>query len=147
MAYRAPRPHAVRHSRLQTRLARIAGGVVFAAVMLLLIGFAERAIPPQHAPWKPLRLVDPVGAATRIKAARIGQDPAACRAILRRAGDRSPASGSLSLGRCALANWRAKLVPWISACFTPAKDCGAERKPPLSYYLLAIFRIVSISHP
>ena len=86
MAYRAPRPHAVKHSALQNRLSRIAGGALFVLVMVVFAGIAERAIPPQHAPWKPLRLIDPVGAATRIKAARAGEDPAACRAILRRAG-------------------------------------------------------------
>jgi hypothetical protein len=86
MAYRAPRPKAVRHSALQTRLARIAGGVMFVLLLGTVVLVADRAIPPQHLPWKPLRVIDPVGSATRIKAARPGDDPAACRAILKQAG-------------------------------------------------------------
>jgi hypothetical protein len=34
-------------------------------------------------PWKRLTLLDPVGAATRVKAVRAGAVPAACRAILK----------------------------------------------------------------
>ena len=49
-------------------------GVVF----LLLDDFA----PPQHLPWKPLRLADPVGAATAVKLTRLESDPAGCRAVL-----------------------------------------------------------------
>ncbi len=86
MAYRAPRPHAARHSQLQTRLARLTGSTLFVLFIGLAGLMAERAIPPQHLPWKPLRLIDPVGAATAVKAARAGQDPALCRAILRKAG-------------------------------------------------------------
>jgi hypothetical protein len=86
MAYRAPRPHAVKHSELQTRLARITGSTLFVLFIGLVGLMAERAIPPQHLPWRPLRLIDPVGAATAVKAARAGQDPALCRAILRKAG-------------------------------------------------------------
>ncbi len=88
MAYRAPRPHAVKHSELQNRLARLTGTTLFMLFIGLVGLMAERAIPPQHKPWTPLRLIDPVGAATGIKAARAGQDPALCRAILRKAGVR-----------------------------------------------------------
>lgn len=84
--YRAPRPHAVRHSALQTRLARIAGACVIIALLVVGAGFAERAIPPQHAVWKPLSLAQPVGSATRIKTFNVGDDPAQCRAVLRTAG-------------------------------------------------------------
>ena len=118
MAYRAPRPHAVRHSRLQTRLARIAGGALFVALLVIGAGIAERAIPTQHAPWKPLRIVDPVGAATRVKAARAGADPAACRAILRRAGltfsevqSQAPAPGCLIEDAITLDSGLAPLIP------------------------------------
>jgi len=86
MAYRAPRPDAVKHSVLQTRLARIAGACVVVAVLVIGAGMAERAIPPQHAPWKPLTLAQPIGSATRIKTFNVGDDPAQCRATLRMAG-------------------------------------------------------------
>ncbi len=86
MAYRAPRPHAVKHSELQNRLARAAGSVLFVLFLGVVGLMAERAVPPQHKPWAPLRLIDPVGAATGMKVARAGQDPALCRAILRKAG-------------------------------------------------------------
>jgi hypothetical protein len=86
MAYRAPRPHAVKHSALQNRLASLTGTTLFLLFIGLVGLMAERAIPPQHKPWTPLRLIDPVGAATGLKVVRAGQDPALCRAILRKAG-------------------------------------------------------------
>lgn len=86
MAYRAPRPHAVKHSQLQNSLARAAGSILVVLFLGLVGMMAERAIPTQHKPWTPLRLIDPVGAATSAKTARAGADPAMCRAILRKAG-------------------------------------------------------------
>ena len=87
MAYRVPRhPRIEQHARRQTRLARMAGLALAWGIVLIMGLVAERSIPPQHLPWKTLSLVDPVGMATRVKAARAGADPAACRAILRKAG-------------------------------------------------------------
>lgn len=87
-AYRSPNkdPDAARHARHQTRAARIVGLVLIWGMAAVLIFVADRAIPPQHLPWKPLRVVDPVGAATRVKAAGVGGDLAACHAILKAAG-------------------------------------------------------------
>jgi len=45
-----------------------------------------RAIPREHLPGKARAFIDPVGAPTKIKAARAGDDPAACRAILAQGG-------------------------------------------------------------
>lgn len=86
MAYRAPRPDAVKHSALQTRLARTAGAILFVLFLGIVGLMAEKAVPPQHKPWAPLRLIDPVGIATAMKVVRAGAEPAQCRAILRKAG-------------------------------------------------------------
>lgn len=86
MAYRAPRPDAVKGSALQTKLARAAGSILFVLFLGVVGLMAERAVPTQHKPWTPLRLIDPVGAATGAKTARVGQDPALCRATLSKAG-------------------------------------------------------------
>ena len=88
MAYRAPRPHAEKDGALQNRLARLTGATLFVLFIGLAGLMADRAIPPQHKPWTPLRLIDPVGAATGIKVASAAADPAQCRAILRKAGVR-----------------------------------------------------------
>jgi hypothetical protein len=86
MAYRVPRhPRIEHHARHQTHLARLTGLVLLWLLVLIMWLVADRNIPNQHLPWKPLSVVDPVGAATRIKAARAGADPQLCRAILNRA--------------------------------------------------------------
>ena len=87
MAYRVPRhPRIEHHAKHQTRLARLTGLVLLWILVAIMALLAERTIPSQHAPWKALRVVDPVGMATRIKAARSGRDPKLCRAILAKAG-------------------------------------------------------------
>lgn len=87
MAYRAPRhPHIEKHARHQTLLARIVGLVLIWAVVGIMALLAERTVPPEHLPWKPLSVIDPVGVATKAKAARTGEDPAACRAVLAHGG-------------------------------------------------------------
>ncbi|WP_333586496.1 extensin-like domain-containing protein [Phenylobacterium sp.] len=85
--YRAPRhPQVEDHARRQTRIARLVGlGLMWILVALMAL-VAERTIPRQHLPWKPLSVVDPVGAATKAKAARAGDDLAACQAILSNGG-------------------------------------------------------------
>lgn len=85
--YRAPRhPQVEDHARRQTLIARLVGlGLIWILVAIMAL-VAERAIPDQHLPWKPLSVIDPVGAATRAKAARTGQDVAACRGVLVKGG-------------------------------------------------------------
>jgi hypothetical protein len=85
--YRAPRhPQVEAHARRQTLIARLVGLAVLWILLLTLALVAERSIPDQHLPWTPLSVIDPVGAATRAKAARTGQDAAACRAVLAKGG-------------------------------------------------------------
>ena len=88
-AYRVPhprRPHIERHARRQTLAARVIGFVLLWGLVGLMVFTANRAIPREHLPWKTLAIIDPVGASTKIKAARAGDDPAACRAILVQGG-------------------------------------------------------------
>jgi hypothetical protein len=59
-----------------------------ALVLGLLLLLIDRFTPPQHLAWKPLRLEDPIGAATRLKIAALGGDPERCVALLRRSGVR-----------------------------------------------------------
>lgn len=86
-AYRPPHsPHVAHHARLQTLIAQAVGFVLLWLLVGLMAFVADRTIAPQHLPWKPLSVIDPVGAATKAKAARAGADPAACRAILAKGG-------------------------------------------------------------
>ena len=88
-AYRVPhprRPHIERHARRQTLAARVTGFVLLWGLVGLMTLVADRAIPREHLPWKTLAIIDPVGGSTKIKAARAGDDPAACRAILAQGG-------------------------------------------------------------
>jgi hypothetical protein len=58
-------------------------------VIPLLAGLVvDQFAPPQHLPWKPLRISEPIGAATWLKVQRAGADPAACRRVLREGGVR-----------------------------------------------------------
>jgi hypothetical protein len=70
--------------------AEIAAGLwtvaVCAAALALLV---DRAVPPQHLPWKPLRMDDPIGRATAWKIARLEDDPVRCLALLDEAGVRT----------------------------------------------------------
>jgi hypothetical protein len=88
-AYRVPhprKPQIERHARRQTLAARVVGFVLLWGLVGLMSLVADRAIPREHLPWKTLKMIDPVGASTKIKAARAGDDPAACRAILGQGG-------------------------------------------------------------
>ena len=62
---------------------------VWALVAGALFLLADSLVAPQHLPWKPLRIADPIGAATWAKVARIEGDPLACRAILAEGGVRT----------------------------------------------------------
>ncbi|WP_156378272.1 MULTISPECIES: extensin family protein [unclassified Phenylobacterium] len=57
-----------------------------ALVLAALVCWADAAAPPQDLPWKPLRLSEPPGLATRYQLERAVADPARCRAALRAGG-------------------------------------------------------------
>lgn len=68
-------------------LAEIGGLLLDAALAgLLLLALVDRIAPPQDLAWKPFSIDQPLGLATKGKLARIGADPAGCRAALRAGG-------------------------------------------------------------
>lgn len=68
------------------RLQLAAGEVADALTLLMMAGLmfllADRVLPPQDLPWKPLRLAHPIGIATRPKVEHAAHDPVVCRAVL-----------------------------------------------------------------
>lgn len=84
-SFRPPRSeHHDGLERWQTAAAQGAG--LFLLVILAGLAFilADTAVPPQHLPWKPLKLENPIGAVTRPKVTQA--DLEACRAVLRQGG-------------------------------------------------------------
>ena len=69
---------------------RTAGWIVGLGTVatLLLAAYALSGGRAQDLPWAPLDLAQPTGMFTAAKIARLGDDPAACRALLTRAGIR-----------------------------------------------------------
>ena len=62
-AYRVPYgPHVTRRVRRQTFAARAVGFVLLWSLVGLMGFVADRTIAPQHLMWKPLSVIDPVGA-------------------------------------------------------------------------------------
>ena len=55
---------------------------LWAVLLGLIFVVADRTVPPQHLPWRPLRIADPLGAATWAKVAAVESDVERCRAIL-----------------------------------------------------------------
>ena len=85
-------------------LGAFAGGVldsllVIGVVFLVLDAF----VPPQDLPWRPLRLTDPIGVATRAKIDRTARSSQACLAALKTNGVRFSAAVSPALtGPCVI---------------------------------------------
>jgi hypothetical protein len=67
---------------------------------LLVFALVDRLAPPQDLPWKPFSLNQPIGLATAGKLARVGADPAACRAALREGGVRFAEGETRETGYC-----------------------------------------------
>ena len=120
MAYRVPRhPHVKDHASRQTFLARIVGLVLLWVLVAVVALVGDRTIAPQHLPWKPLRVIDPVGLATKAKAARTGADPQACRQALLQGGVAFQ-SAPPTTGECKVTD---ALV--LTAGLAPLKPAGA----------------------
>lgn len=87
MAYRIPHTdrHKARHDH-QNLLARAAGAILVALLAIIGLLCADWTVAPQHLLWKPLRVDDPIGLATRPKLTRQSFDPLQCRAILTQGG-------------------------------------------------------------
>jgi hypothetical protein len=75
-----------------------------ALAALVLFWAIDAFAPPQDLPWKPLRLADPPGLATRLKFERAAADRQACRAILREGGVAFAEVPSRAFGTCAQTN-------------------------------------------
>ncbi|MFZ0266386.1 extensin family protein [Caulobacter sp.] len=71
---------------------------------LLVFALVDRLAPPQDLPWKPFSLNQPIGLATAGKLARVGADPAACRAALREGGVRFTEGETRETGYCSTRN-------------------------------------------
>jgi len=85
MAYRSrTNPHHDALERWQTAAARGAGAFVLVLMAGLAFLLADAVAPPQHLPWKPLRLGDPIGVATRPKVSQA--ELLACRRVLQEGG-------------------------------------------------------------
>jgi len=78
-----PGPEAKALADLWSGLTQLALAAVLAFALL------DAWVPPQHLPWKPLRIADPVGRATAGKVARLKDDPGVCLAVLREGGIRA----------------------------------------------------------
>lgn len=77
---------------------RLIGLLVFAA--LVAGGWSWLGDHPEYVPWAPLRIEHPTGWATRIKLARLRDDPADCRAFLVRSEIAFTALPPLGTGEC-----------------------------------------------
>jgi hypothetical protein len=97
---------ALREPSLQARsLAGLAGFLLDLLLAgLLVFALVDRLAPPQDLPWKPFSLDQPLGLATAGKLARIGADPAACRAVLREGGVRFVEGETRETGFCSTRN-------------------------------------------
>ena len=89
---------------------------------------ADAYAPPQHLPWKPLRLEDPIGAATWAKVVRTEGDPAACRAVLEEGGVRTVDQPERDNGEfCVLTN-----VLSVRGGTTPLRPAGPVMTCPVA---------------
>lgn len=84
-------------------LARTIKQLCIAAAVILAIVTANRFLPPQHNPLRPINLDDPIGVATHFKLARIKSDPELCYSLLDKAGiGYTPMETAAGTDRCPL---------------------------------------------
>lgn len=85
MAYRhSTTEHRDRWHRVQTLAAGVAGLLLLWIMVGVIVVLADWRVPPQHLPWRPLDLSDPIGFFTRGKVSRA--EGAMCRAVLDKGG-------------------------------------------------------------
>jgi hypothetical protein len=87
-------------------ISRRSAPLIVVAFLVALAFYAVRLIPPQHAPWTPLVLEQPVGMATHMKLRGLLGDESACSAVLATAADLQtrPAAGDAGTDQCPLTN-------------------------------------------
>jgi hypothetical protein len=96
---------------------------VAGALFLAARGWLEEH--PQHDPWAPLDLRDPLGWATQRKLAALRHDPAECRAVLERSGVAFTALPAAGEGACRRED-RTVLGEAALAPGAPAATCAVD---------------------
>jgi hypothetical protein len=102
--------------------------LVLAAIVVLALAVAARTWlhdHPQHDPWAPLAIGDPVGWATKPKLARALRDRSVCRDVLGRGGVAFTALPPTGAGECR----RDDRQSWDDALLSPARPeatCGVD---------------------
>lgn len=103
---------------------------VLALIALLALAIGVRTWlhdHPQHDPWAPLSLSDPVGWATHAKVRKAARDPAQCRDVLRRGGIAFtvlPPTGAAQCRRDDRQTWDGPLLAPARAEATCGVDLG-----------------------
>ncbi|MEL7190416.1 MAG: extensin family protein [Pseudomonadota bacterium] len=92
------------------------------AAAVLFAGWRWLAANPQHNPWAPLDISDPIGMATARKLAAMRDDVGQCRAVLERSGVEYSALEPVGEGACARPD-RTQLMQIPLAPNTPAVTC------------------------
>ena len=82
----SPRDPDFQPRRRPARWQDLAGEISDLLTFLMMAGFlfvlADANLPPQDLPWKPLRVANPIGIATRLKLEHAAAHPNLCRAVL-----------------------------------------------------------------
>jgi hypothetical protein len=116
-------------SRRAKALAALCSALVSgASLAVVLVGVVDAAAPVQDAPWKPLRIADPVGAATAYKIRALKGRPDRCVQILREGGVRSVPAPDLDDGAfCVVAD-----AVKLQGGTTPLQPRGLSLRCPLA---------------
>jgi len=117
--------------RRKTRISRKVGPfrterrliLIAIAGLLLFAGWSWLKAHPQHDPWAPLDLRDPVGMATATKLAALRGDTAECRTVLERSSVTYEALGPAGTGECARPD-RIRLENYPLTPDTPPVTCA-----------------------
>lgn len=112
-------------SPLADLFAQLALWSVLAGLAFLLL---DASVPPQHLPWRPLRVADPLGAATAVKIMGLEGDRVGCRAVLGEGGVRTADSPERQrTGFCGLSD-----VVTLRGGTTPLRPAGPVLTCPVA---------------
>jgi len=103
------------------------GLVDLALAGLVVLVMADAWAPPQDLAWKPLKLDQPLGMATKLKFARAAKDPALCRKVLTEGGVEYREAETRRDGFCGTANSLR-----LEAGVTPLSPVGPVTTCPLA---------------
>lgn len=112
--------------RISRRIGKFTGDrrvvLLLVALGLMVVGRAWLADHPEHNPWAPLDLRDPVGWATETKLQALREDVPACRAVLERSAIAHEALQPAGEGACRRED-RTRLEGYPLSPNTPATTC------------------------